>query len=152
MEHPNNSSIFLLDFTEHIPLYYQLIVKYFLPISIPAGIITSLLSVIVLPNSTVRINSRCRYLYLFYTVSELFLIFFKEMQDGFLSDGMYWLSGGKYFVSLETISGISCKVFRGFRFSFEVLAAYSITFMNIERFAILFIYLDCYFIIQTFDQ
>ena len=115
------------------PVYYYLTVKYFLPISIPTGIMTSLLTLIVLPKSSIRINERCRYLYLFYTASEVMLLFFKEIQDGFLSDGMYWLTDGRFYLSLETISSFSCKLFRGSRFSTEVLAAYSITVLNIER-------------------
>ena len=116
-----------------IPFYYQIIVKYYLPFSIPIGIVTSILTLITLPRSSVRLNQRCRYLYLFHTASELVLIFFKELQDGYLSDGMYWLTDGKVYLSLETISSLFCKIFRGARFSSEAITAYSITFMNIER-------------------
>ena len=126
-------------FAFEIPWYYKHTVKYFLPISIPAGFITTLLTLILLPRSSVRINKRCRYLYLFYAIFEGILIFFKEIQDGYLSDGMFWLTNGEFYVSLETISSFSCKVFRGFRFSSEVLAAYSITILNIERFVLIIV-------------
>ena len=136
----NNTIIFSSDgstknpyYDTGLPWYYLLTVKFILPVTIPAGIIAHFLSLIALSHKSVNLNSNCRYLLLFYTISESILIFFKDIQDGFLSDGMYWLTGGKYFVNFETISGWSCKFFRGCRFSTEVLASYSLTFINFER-------------------
>ena len=133
----NNSSLSIFDSKLIIlqtPGYYKFIIKYFLPVSIPAGLFTTLLTLVLLPSQNIKINNQCRYLYLFYIVSEFFLIFFKEVQDGLLSDGLVWLSEGKIFLSLETSSSLFCKIFRGCRFSIEVLATYSITIMNFERF------------------
>ena len=116
-----------------IPFYYLVTVKYFLPFSIPAGLLSSIIIFYLCLNKSVKMNNRSRYLYLFYAASELILIFFKDIIEGFLSDGMYLLTSGRYFMSLETISILSCKIFRSGRFVFEVLASYSITILNIER-------------------
>ena len=125
MPNNNNSSPAFSYFNNFFrPFYYQITVNFFLPISIPTGIMSCLLTIIILPSSSVRINSRCRYLYLFYTASESFLIFFKDIHEGYLPDGIEWITGGNIFLSLEAISSLFCKVFRGLRFSTEALAAY----------------------------
>ena len=114
--------------------FYLWTVKYFLLFSIPTGIISNILILITLPRSSVRLNSRSRYLYLFYTISDCVLLFFKEIEDGFLDHTLYWLSDGKLFVFLEALSTEACKIFVSGRFITEILASYSITTMNLERY------------------
>ena len=130
---PFNSSGNLIPNYSTFPVYYALTLRYFLILSIPSGIISSIMTLIALSSSQVQINKRCRYLYLFDTISECCLIFFKDIITGFLGDGLSLLSDGKVSINLETKSILFCKIFRGCRFSTEVLASYSITIMTVER-------------------
>ncbi len=117
-----------------VPWYYEWAVKYIHPFSIIIAIICNAISLIVIAQTSVKINSRLRYLYICYLVWDFGLIFFKDLQDGYLADGLYWATNGKFFIAFELISSAACKFFRGGRFSTEVLSAYTITFMNIERY------------------
>lgn len=127
--------------TRGIPFYRQWTILYLQPVTILLSIIGNLLTLVVLPMRSVRMNPRCRYLYLFYTVSDTFLIFFKDIQDGYMADGLYWMSDGRINIYLELISSAGCKIFRGSRFSTEALAAYTIIIMNLERLVYLIIVL-----------
>ena len=115
--------------------YNVLAIKYFALFSIPCGILTNILILITLPRSTVRLNSRTRYLYLFYTINDCFLLFFKDIEDGFLDHSLRLITGGKVYVFLETLSIETCQVFLSGAFITEILVSYSITIMNFERFA-----------------
>ena len=114
--------------------FYLWTVKYFLLFSIPTGIISNTLILLTLPRSTVRLNSRSRYVYLFYTISDCFLLIFKDFEDGFLDHTLYWLSDGKVYVFLEALSTETCKIMLSAAYITEILAAYSITTMILERF------------------
>ncbi len=119
--------------TKGMPWYRKWTILYAQPIIIPLSILGNILTLIVLPMRTVRMNNRCRYLYVFYTLAETSLIFFKDIQDGFLADGLYLLSNGRIDIFLEILSSFGCKFFRGTRFSTEALAAYTLVIMNLER-------------------
>lgn len=122
--------------TRGIPFYRQWTILYVQPVTIPLSIIGNILTLIVLPMKQVRMNRRCRYLYLFYTLSDTILIFFKDIQDGYMADGLYWMTNGRINIYLELLSSAGCKIFRGTRFSTEALAAYTMITMNVERYSL----------------
>lgn len=87
-------------------------------------------------------------------------------QEGYLADGLYIVTGGTFYLNLQTISPAMCKargplpsgpsrpamlslpltfctvhslafsrqIFRGARFSTEVLADYTLTLLSLERY------------------
>ena len=48
--------------------YYEWTVLYLQPYIIPSSVICNLLVLFTLPRQSVRMNQRCRYLYVFFTV------------------------------------------------------------------------------------
>lgn len=59
--------------------YYVWTVLYLQPYIVPSSVLCNLLVIITLPRSSVRMNQRCRYLYVFFTVWDTILIFFKDI-------------------------------------------------------------------------
>ena len=57
--------------------YYKWTVLYLQLYIIPSSVLCNLFVLLTLPRSSVRMNQRCRYLYVFFTVWCTVLIFFK---------------------------------------------------------------------------
>ena len=81
----------------------------------------------------VKINERCKYLWVFALVADSMLVFFKDLV-GSLDDGLFLLSGRATYLHTELLSHSACKLFRGTCFLLEVLANYSTSAMLIERY------------------
>ena len=81
-----------------------------------------------------KINERCKYLWMCALVADSLLVFFKDLVDGWLDDGLFLLSGRATFLHTELLSHAACKLFRGTCFLLEVLSNYSTSAMLIERY------------------
>ena len=82
----------------------------------------------------VKINKRCKYLWMWALVADSLLVFFKDLVDGWLDDGIFLLSGRATFLHTELLSHTACKLLRGACFLLEVLSNYSTSAMLIERY------------------
>lgn len=131
LEESNRTAEFFQFHDAGVLWYYEWLVKFVQPVTIPLGLVSNAVSLALLPRRSVRINLRCKYLYMFSLIADTLLIVFKDLVDGYLSDGLYWLSDGRFYLDLEFIS---CHVFRSARFILEILSNYSITFIVIERY------------------
>ena len=118
---------------EQFPGYYIFVILYCQSIIIPLSFTSALLTALVIPRRSVKVNNRSRQFYLIIAIADIIQVFFKDLQTGYLGDGLYFLTNGKIFIYFELLGSWACKFFRTTRFALDNFSNYTITVLCIER-------------------